>query len=453
VTVPPATSADVSIETHCTWSDDCTYRYDGEEVRGSGSAFELRLHAVAGLTYIFSAELIQVLANFQPPGTHFSLRIYHEKAIGGGSATEPIDGADFALGSWTRRGVRTYADLHHCVNTEDQPGAINRVPCGGDEGDIGEFRTFPDGAFEDVHTFEWPCPATGHYFIEVETNCDVPFFADISRCTQQADGWDCAEADRTCSSATRLQIDVLDRSTTVIQELTMSLSEQELIPGSEAQADFASMFAQAQHPAIAYVSEILPVGMGDCSTSQCSHGAECRDMPLSTVDGVEDTPTYHCECTPGWMGVNCEISIEAGAEMAAMFGGGLSSGTTAPGGGGHRRMQRSGDGAQALEQGRAHGLVRVHAIGQTDQLAQDHLRRVQTSVQEQIATRGRRLEQAEAVIEEQQLQIHQMQRQLKEQQQELLQFEEQRLQIRKMERLLQEQQQKLLAYSRAEGEE
>ena len=179
MTVPPATSADVSIETHCTWSDDCTYRYDGEEVRGSGSAFELRLHAVAGLTYIFSAELIQVLANFEPPGTHFSLRIYHEKAIGGGSATEPIDGADFALGSWTRRGVRTYADLHHCVNTEDQPGAINRVPCGGDEGDIGEFRTFPDGAFEDVHTFEWPCPATGHYFIEVETNCDVPFFAGM----------------------------------------------------------------------------------------------------------------------------------------------------------------------------------------------------------------------------------------------------------------------------------
>ena len=48
ITVPPSTAADVSVAIECEWDDDCTFRYNGQELRGSGSRFELRLHAVAG---------------------------------------------------------------------------------------------------------------------------------------------------------------------------------------------------------------------------------------------------------------------------------------------------------------------------------------------------------------------------------------------------------------------
>ena len=375
VTIPPATTTDVTAEIECLWADECTYRYDGEEVRGSGTRFELRLHGVAGLTYTFLTELLAAADGSAPVGTQFSFRIYHQDAVGGGDGTEPIHDAEFALGTWTTAGL-TYAALHHCTDDPEHPGSLNRVPCGGDENDVGDFRTHPSGSFDTSHEFQWPCAATGNYFIEITANCDVPVFADTSRCLLQADGeWHCNNPrDSQCSSRTRVQIDVQDQSTTVIEQATMTINNPGvLIPGSESQAEFASMFSVAQHPAIAYVAEIVPVGLGDCAVHPCRNAGICDDMPLSTVDGQPNTKTYRCRCPPSWTGLNCDVTVEEEAQLATMFDTHHPATVAPPSGGGHRRAQ----GAEPEpEPGPVYAAVTLHARGQTAALATDHLAKV-----------------------------------------------------------------------------
>ena len=166
ITIPPSTTADVSVAIECQWDDDCTYRYHGEELRGSGSRFELRLHAVAGLTYSFSTELMTGMSS---TGTHFSVGIYHENALGGSESSEAMQGNDFALGQWTVTppGAQTYAQYYQCTPSEDDPDRLTRVPCGGDEQlchgdlrcqDVGDFRAHPSGTFDSSHSFDWPQP-------------------------------------------------------------------------------------------------------------------------------------------------------------------------------------------------------------------------------------------------------------------------------------------------------
>ena len=101
-----------------------------------------------------------------------------------------------------------------------------------------------------------------------------------------------------------------NESTTVSEQTTLPVDPAMLIPGSEAQAQLAGMFALSQHPAIAYITEILPVGRGDCSIPHCYNGGDCVDMPLSTVDGVPNSPTYRCDCTPSWVGLDCTETVE-----------------------------------------------------------------------------------------------------------------------------------------------
>jgi hypothetical protein len=205
----------------------CTYNYGGVEA-GSGNSFLLRIHGEAGLTYDFTTELMRT----QPAGTHIKLAIFHEDAIGTSRSSEEslhLEDADFGLGQWTsrRNGSPTYAELRGCDLAD--PDAVTRIPCGGQDEEIGEFRTFPEGAsaaFDDTHTVEWPCPATGTYFVQVTANCDVPFFADTSRCSLEADQtWNCLnrERDFECLSEVRLQIDVADRSTTVTHQTVSSI--------------------------------------------------------------------------------------------------------------------------------------------------------------------------------------------------------------------------------------
>ena len=49
ITIPPSTTADVSVAIECQWDDDCTYRYHGEELRGwgRGSSFGSTLSQVS----------------------------------------------------------------------------------------------------------------------------------------------------------------------------------------------------------------------------------------------------------------------------------------------------------------------------------------------------------------------------------------------------------------------
>ena len=107
---------------------------NGQELRGSGSRFELRLHGIAGLSYAFSTELL-TSAGMASSGTHISVGIYHESALGGSASSERIESADFALGQWTSRGSVSYAELHHCQASADDPDILTRVPCGGDDED------------------------------------------------------------------------------------------------------------------------------------------------------------------------------------------------------------------------------------------------------------------------------------------------------------------------------
>eukprot|EP01046_Picozoa_sp_COSAG06_P006501 COSAG06_NODE_306_length_17801_cov_6.989210_12_plen_1895_part_00 len=373
---------DVSIAIGCQWDDDCTYRYNGEELRGSGSRFELRLHAVAGLTYSFSTELMA------GAGTHISVGIYHENALGGSESSEAIQDNDFALGQWTVTppGAQTYAQYYQCTPSEDDPDRLTHVPCGGDEQlchddlrcqDVGDFRTHPSGTFDSSHSFDWPCAATGTYFIEVTANCDVPFYSDVTRCNQQLDGeWQCPNAaDSQCSSETRLTIDVVDESTTISEQTTLPVAPGMLIPGSEAQAQLASMFALSQHPAIAYVTEILPVGRGDCSMPHCQNGGDCVDMPLSTVDGVPNSPTYRCDCTPSWVGLDCTETFEEQAQLGALFDVNGGANPITPIGGGHRRTQ----GAEPEPEPEPEpplAAIKTHCRGQTPGLARDHCQNV-----------------------------------------------------------------------------
>jgi hypothetical protein len=162
--------ADVSVDMHCAWDDDCVYRYNGQELRGSGSRFELRIHGMAGLTYEFTTELTS--AGIASVGTHFSVGVYHESALGGSESSEAVIDHDFALGDWTPRGAQTYAEFYQCQSSVDDPDRLTRVPCGGDQQrchddlrcmDVGDFRTHPSGSFDSSHTFEWPCAATGTY--------------------------------------------------------------------------------------------------------------------------------------------------------------------------------------------------------------------------------------------------------------------------------------------------
>jgi hypothetical protein len=384
ITIPPSTAADVSVAIECQWDDDCTYRYHGEELRGSGSRFELRLHAVAGLTYSFSTELMTGMAS---AGTHFSFGVYHENALGGSESSEAIQDNDFALGQWTVTppGEQTYAQYYQCTPSEEDPDRLTRVPCGGDRQlchddlrcqDVGDFRTHPSGTFDSSHSFDWPCAATGTYFVEVTANCDVPFYSDVSRCNQQPDGeWECPNAaDSQCSSETRLTIDVTDESTTISEQTTLPVAPGMLIPGSEAQAQLASMFALSQHPAIAYLTEILPVGRGDCSMPHCQNGGDCVDMPLSTVDGVPNSPTYRCDCTPSWVGLDCTETVEEQAQLGALFDvNGRAKPATPIGGGGHRRAQ----GAEPEPEPEPPlAAIKTHCRGQTAGLARDHCRNV-----------------------------------------------------------------------------
>ena len=152
-------------------------------------------------------------------------------------------------------------------------------------------------------------------------------------CSQRSDEeWTCAAPDaQQCSSAARLQIDVRDTSTTITDHSLHPVSPDIFTPGSEAEAQFATMFSGTQHPAISYVTEIIPVGLGNCGGSPpCLDGGECVGMPAldiapTTEENTQNllamfaekqqpytrhsVETYRCECPPSWVGVACEESV------------------------------------------------------------------------------------------------------------------------------------------------
>lgn len=145
----------------------------------------------------------------------------------------------------------------------------------------------------------------------------------------------------------------------------MAVGRGALTPGSEGEALLASMFTGAQHPAISYVTEITPIGLGRCHHHPCLNAGECTDMPPTEVDG-QQTNIYTCRCSPSWLGVNCEESAEEAVEESALFyRENLAAPNTA--GGGHRRTQ--GAEPEPEPEPDIHALITVSARGQTAALA------------------------------------------------------------------------------------
>eukprot|EP01052_Picozoa_sp_SAG31_P072418 SAG31_NODE_31393_length_368_cov_2.390335_1_plen_60_part_10 len=48
---------EILLAIECRMFDDCTYRYNGVEMRGDGSSYELRFRPTAGMTYSFQVHL------------------------------------------------------------------------------------------------------------------------------------------------------------------------------------------------------------------------------------------------------------------------------------------------------------------------------------------------------------------------------------------------------------
>ena len=205
-----------------------------------------------------------------------------------------------------------------------------------------------------------------------------------------------------------------DTSTTITDHSLHPVSPDIFTPGSEAEAQFATMFSGTQHPAISYVTEIIPVGLGSCGGSPpCLNGGECVEMPALDIAPTTEqntqnllamfaekqqpytrhsVETYRCECPPSWVGVACEESVADAADRASqstgMFqGGGNGNQDNGQGGGGHRRRSQQ----QTVP---ALAAVKIDSRGQTPALAHAQLSAVLNRTEE--SGDRRRLRQYEA---------------------------------------------------------
>jgi hypothetical protein len=175
---------DVLMAIQCQWFDDCTFEYDGLQMRADGASFLLRFPAAAGLTYKFSV----ALQKDQQSGTHLRLAIFPQDSIGTASTgsgqpgqTEGVCGeiapgseggasddvVEMSLGSWVgpSDGRPTWGERNDCedmthVGPPDQP-------CDG------SYRHFPGQSFDDNDKYEWTAPFTANYIMQVTANCDV----------------------------------------------------------------------------------------------------------------------------------------------------------------------------------------------------------------------------------------------------------------------------------------
>ena len=175
--------ADVLLAIFCRWFDDCTFTYDGLQQRADGATFLLRFPAAAGLTYQFLAALLAG----QQSGTHLRLAIYPDGAVGTASAArgQPGQGddvcgerppgaeggasddvAEMRLGSFLApaAGREAWGARHGCATRVGPP----EQPCSG------SYRHFPGQSFELGDDFEWTCPFSALYILQITANCDVP---------------------------------------------------------------------------------------------------------------------------------------------------------------------------------------------------------------------------------------------------------------------------------------
>lgn len=99
-----------------------------------------------------------------------------------------------------------------------------------------------------MHAFDWAAPVTSTFLMELELNCDIPYYSSVSTDAQ----------DRSCSAAFDVTISAETRDT-VVQETSVIARDQELCvldAGSTCQASFISNYERQQHAYLMYVTAV-----------------------------------------------------------------------------------------------------------------------------------------------------------------------------------------------------
>eukprot|EP01051_Picozoa_sp_SAG22_P013312 SAG22_NODE_1476_length_4329_cov_2.702128_1_plen_560_part_00 len=271
----------VLLQVDCRFFDDCSFRYDGLEMRGDGSSFTIKFKPTAGFTSVFGASLHDAAGT----GVHLRLAIYPPDSISttdefgtpGQSLgcdlppvfTEPAhDVGEITLGAFVGPGAgRQSWGEAKCASGDDRASSCcvdpSRVgppeaPCDGN------YRHFPGQSFTRNGTWPWTCPYTGEYILQVSrgatnhslaplrcclllsfcasscwhcvavrfeldqvtANCDVPLYGDPNApgCVEAADGLDCEDdAVESCAAAIDLTITTTDVSVHVTRTFELPI--------------------------------------------------------------------------------------------------------------------------------------------------------------------------------------------------------------------------------------
>eukprot|EP01050_Picozoa_sp_SAG11_P024269 SAG11_NODE_5117_length_1658_cov_7.623477_2_plen_211_part_00 len=182
-------------------------------MRGDGSSFTLKFMPTGGFTYNLSATLRPAPpegsgAGGEVAAAHLRLAIYPPESIssagdgetaagagqGGGGCELPHefestahDVGELTVGTFVGAGVgrQSWGEQHCAAGIEQCCDDGSRVgppetPCDG------SYRHFAGRAFGPQADWQWACPLTGQYILQVSANCDVSAFRARHRPT---DAW------------------------------------------------------------------------------------------------------------------------------------------------------------------------------------------------------------------------------------------------------------------------
>eukprot|EP01052_Picozoa_sp_SAG31_P025793 SAG31_NODE_2285_length_6011_cov_5.276556_6_plen_680_part_00 len=291
---------EILLAVECRMFDDCTYRYNGVEMRGDGSSYELRFRPTAGMTYSF-----QVHLKDGSDATHIRFSIFPPDSIASKAAGSELEAE---MATMFGRGSADGCDVHSLLenvarndgNVVDikmgsfaapadgrqswgdfmcqQEGAGSRCcedpthvgppsqPCGG------TYRHFPGETFDSTAHWEWTAPSTGEFLLKVTSNCDVPFYADSQQpgCHQNDDGLTCSDSSiERCASAVGVTIVTVDRAVRVKHRFDIPLPPQS---SRDQQTLMASMFQTSRPPAMSFPTKLIPL---DCNNEQSADRPVC----------------------------------------------------------------------------------------------------------------------------------------------------------------------------------
>ena len=222
----------VPLEMDCSLDEACTYTYDDLEMRGDGDGFTLNFKPTAGFTYRFAA----ASRPGSEAGARLQLAIYPPDAIGGTSGAPP-GGCAGSTPTTTSGGAADVGELRLGTFLSPPEGSGRQswgdAACAGGNagccndpttvetagGCGGTYRHFPGQRFGDSDEWEWTCPYTGKYIVQVTANCDIPYLADPGRpdCRGEAGAGDGVVCDdpatvEECHTGVYLTVSAVDRA-------------------------------------------------------------------------------------------------------------------------------------------------------------------------------------------------------------------------------------------------